>query len=498
VGSEKNKPPSTDKVTKKSLGEMLVEEKLVTPAQLESALALQRQQGGKLSDIGLQQGVIKAEQLATVLSIKLNLPLIDLKRHTIQPRALRLIPDDMARRHMLIPLDIVNDSLMVVMADPEDIRTIEDIKTQAGMRIEVALGVLSDIEPYLMDLQPLALARAASRREAIIVNMEPDCFDIVFVAGGIPSVIHTISPRSEGATLEDNIKRLSDELTKTAAFSQNRYPQSPLSTTTPLLLTGDLSLELPARGLLQAETEYPVEPLVPPLDCPPELPVAAYTGNIGLALKKTARRVKPAGEDSGYYDININILSGKHRKIRARPGHPGLWISGAFIAVAVISIFILYQARSQAIRENNQQQIELSNISHELNLANLIAEENARTESSIRELTTSNEALQAADRDILGIRGDFTRYLRVVTGALPPATDFTVMEIDGQQARVHGDTDSVFAVIDYAIALEATGIFTEVRITELDEAAPASNGAGANGAEPVTYGKITFAIVMNK
>jgi type IV pilus assembly protein PilB len=183
VGSEKNKPPSTDKVTKKSLGEMLVEEKLVTPAQLESALALQRQQGGKLSDIGLQQGVIKAEQLATVLSIKLNLPLIDLKRHTIQPRAPRLIPEDMAWRHMLIPLDIVNDSLMVVMADPEDIRTIEDIKTQAGMRIEVALGVLSDIEPYLMDLQPLALARAASRREAIIVNMEPDCFDIVSLPG---------------------------------------------------------------------------------------------------------------------------------------------------------------------------------------------------------------------------------------------------------------------------------------------------------------------------
>ena len=52
----------------------------------------------------------------------------------------------MARKYMLIPMDIVNDSLMVVMADPEDVRTIEDIKAQAKMRVEVALGVRSDIE----------------------------------------------------------------------------------------------------------------------------------------------------------------------------------------------------------------------------------------------------------------------------------------------------------------------------------------------------------------
>ena len=136
----------TDKTSKKSLGDMLVEEKLITPEQLESALAIQRQKGGKLGDILLNQRLVKAEELAVVLSIHLNLPLIDLKRHTVQPQALRLIPEEMARKHAFVPLDIVNDSLMVVMADPEDIRTIEDIKVQAKMRVEVALGVRSDIE----------------------------------------------------------------------------------------------------------------------------------------------------------------------------------------------------------------------------------------------------------------------------------------------------------------------------------------------------------------
>jgi len=146
VDKENTKPLASDKSSKKSLGEMLVEENLLTQEQLESTLALQRQQGGKLNDILIKQGLVKAETLAVMLSIHLNLPLIDLKRHAIQPQALRLIPEDMARKHTLIPLDIVNDSLMVVMADPEDIHTIEDLKAQAKMRVEVALGVRSDIE----------------------------------------------------------------------------------------------------------------------------------------------------------------------------------------------------------------------------------------------------------------------------------------------------------------------------------------------------------------
>jgi type II secretory ATPase GspE/PulE/Tfp pilus assembly ATPase PilB-like protein len=146
VDSENEIPPATDRAARKTLGDRLLEEKLINRKQLANAQAMQQQHGGKLGDILLNQGVITPEQLAAVLSIHLNLPLIDLKRHAVQERALHLVPEEVARKHMLIPLDIVNDSLMIVMADPEDVRTVEDVKTQAGMRVEVALGVQSDIE----------------------------------------------------------------------------------------------------------------------------------------------------------------------------------------------------------------------------------------------------------------------------------------------------------------------------------------------------------------
>lgn len=146
MDSDTNNPAAADRTAKKSLGEMLIEEKLITREQLENAQKLQQQNGGKLSDTLVKQGMVKPEELAVILSIQLNLPLIDLKRHKVQPESLRLIPEEIARKYTLIPLDIVKDSLMVVMADPEDIRTIEDIKALVNMRIEVSLGVRSDIE----------------------------------------------------------------------------------------------------------------------------------------------------------------------------------------------------------------------------------------------------------------------------------------------------------------------------------------------------------------
>jgi general secretion pathway protein E len=74
-----------------------------------------------------------------------NVPLIDLKTHVIQPEALALIPEDMARKHILIPLHIVGDSLVVVMADPDDYITINDIFTRTNMKIQVAFANAVDI-----------------------------------------------------------------------------------------------------------------------------------------------------------------------------------------------------------------------------------------------------------------------------------------------------------------------------------------------------------------
>jgi general secretion pathway protein E len=130
----------------KPIGQLLLDKKLITTEQLESALKIQQNKGGKLGEILVSQGVITAEDVAAVYSIQLNVPLVDLQKHVIQPEALRLVPEDMTRKYTFIPLEVVNDSLTVVMAYPDDIHAIRDIRAHTGMRVEVALGVPSDIE----------------------------------------------------------------------------------------------------------------------------------------------------------------------------------------------------------------------------------------------------------------------------------------------------------------------------------------------------------------
>jgi general secretion pathway protein E len=139
------------KIPRKSLGEILVAQRFITEEQLAEALERQQSQGGRLGSLLMNQGQLKAEELAQALSLQLNFPLIDLKRHMVHPDALRLIPEDIARKHALIPLDVIGDSLVVVMADAEDIQTIEELKVQTGMRIEVAVGIPADIE-WAIDL----------------------------------------------------------------------------------------------------------------------------------------------------------------------------------------------------------------------------------------------------------------------------------------------------------------------------------------------------------
>ncbi|MBL7164886.1 MAG: type II/IV secretion system protein [Dehalococcoidales bacterium] len=137
---------SIDSVSQEALAEMLVKEELLTAEQLQKAFDVQKIKGGMLSDVLLDEGLVTPENLAIINSIQLNVPLIDLKRHAIQPQALKLVPEDMARERMLIPLDVVGESLLVAMANPGDAGAIEDIRTQARMNVEVSLALAEDIQ----------------------------------------------------------------------------------------------------------------------------------------------------------------------------------------------------------------------------------------------------------------------------------------------------------------------------------------------------------------
>jgi len=131
--------------TRQDLIEVLLDAGLVTPEQVEAARQAS-QDGQSITDVLVAQGVITQRDVATALSLQLNLPLIDLKRHTVQPRALELVPQEIARRYNLIPMDIIDDELVVIMENPLDIQALEDISIRSGLRARPTVGTRDDIQ----------------------------------------------------------------------------------------------------------------------------------------------------------------------------------------------------------------------------------------------------------------------------------------------------------------------------------------------------------------
>jgi len=134
-----------DYVTKERLGEILVRTGMITVAQLQDSLEVGRREGKLVGQVLVEKGLVTPHDLATALSIHLGVPLIDLKRHRVRAEALKLVPEHLARKYNVMPLDIIGGSLTIIMENPMDVRAIDDIAAVSKMRIEPMMGFSDEI-----------------------------------------------------------------------------------------------------------------------------------------------------------------------------------------------------------------------------------------------------------------------------------------------------------------------------------------------------------------
>ncbi|MFC1658573.1 GspE/PulE family protein [Candidatus Omnitrophota bacterium] len=130
---------------KERLTEILIKNKLITPAQLSQALEIQKKRGGRLSNIVVDLGFIKQNDLVFALSQGLGLPLIDLKRIKIDPAVLNIIPPKICRHHQIIPISQIGDTLTIAMADPLNIFAMDVLRNLTGFKINVIISTSEQI-----------------------------------------------------------------------------------------------------------------------------------------------------------------------------------------------------------------------------------------------------------------------------------------------------------------------------------------------------------------
>ena len=423
--------------------------------------------GEAINSLFMSTGIQKKNVIVSIAGLSFTYRFISLPR--IKPALLEEALLRAAKKEISLPLEELYISWKPIHGKGEEQEYFIIGVPRNLVDATVQTLKIANVEPYLMDVRPLALARAAHKNNAIVVNMEPDCFDIVFITNGLPTVIHTISPRSDGATIEDNIHHLADELTKTAAFYQSNHPDIQLNGSLPLLLAGEMATDTLTSQMLQTEIEYPIEPLIPPVEFPDKLPIASYTTSIGLATKRIPLKSVDHGNVSRFFDIDVNIFEGKYRKPKAKPVPIKNWLLTSLLIVVIACLFPLYQAKNQIALENSALEAALDNVNRELNLAGLINTETMLTQETISETIAKAESLETTNNNIFSVRGNFDTGLQRVTRDMPLNTSFTSIEIKKDVIVITGETDSVFTVIEYATALEAEGVFNQVRITDLDE-----------------------------
>jgi MSHA biogenesis protein MshE len=121
------------------LGDILVQQKLISQEQLTLALEQQKTSGRKLGRVFIESGFISEDDVAEALAKQLAIPCIDLKYYNVDPDAVRLLPEGQARRFRALVMEDRGATLLVGMADPSDLIAYDELVRLLKREIELAV-----------------------------------------------------------------------------------------------------------------------------------------------------------------------------------------------------------------------------------------------------------------------------------------------------------------------------------------------------------------------
>lgn len=140
------------------LGELLVRENLISVQQLRKAQEQQQKSGERIGTALIKTGAIEESKLTDFLSKQYGVPAINLKDFDIDPEIIKLVPRDVAEKHLVVPVNRAGPSLIVAMCDPSNIYAVDDIKFLTGYTIETVVAsepaIREAIEKYYTEKGP--------------------------------------------------------------------------------------------------------------------------------------------------------------------------------------------------------------------------------------------------------------------------------------------------------------------------------------------------------
>ncbi len=135
-----------------NLGELLVQEKLLDKEQLKEVQDFQKKNDVSTGTAVVSLGYISEEDMAQALSRQLGYPYINLDQFEVYPDVISLIPVEIAKKYLIMPIHRIRSFLTLAMVDPTDLDVIEDIRFRTGLSIQPVIasetGITNAIKKY--------------------------------------------------------------------------------------------------------------------------------------------------------------------------------------------------------------------------------------------------------------------------------------------------------------------------------------------------------------
>jgi len=175
------------------LGERLLAKRVITEAQLRHALQIQPQSARPLGRVLVELGVLDEDRLTAVLGEHLDVPVVNLGRQEVDAEAARLVPEEFARRHVVLPISRENGDLGVAMADPANLHLINDLRLITGLGIVPHIAGRSDILANLSRIHSMGpriheAARSLEESRPRLASGRPTIFELSNITASSPAI----------------------------------------------------------------------------------------------------------------------------------------------------------------------------------------------------------------------------------------------------------------------------------------------------------------------
>lgn len=127
------------------LGALLLQAGIITSQELKDGLELARKRNASLWEVIIEEKLVSEESLAETFAQWLKLPHVPIASATVEPEAIKTISQELARKHICLPLKVEGKSLVVAMANPSDYNVIQDVQFVSGLTVQPVVATRTEI-----------------------------------------------------------------------------------------------------------------------------------------------------------------------------------------------------------------------------------------------------------------------------------------------------------------------------------------------------------------